>query len=129
MTDLEGIIILQVYDSFGIGSTWILWDEGSVAQHFTCKYRTVVATTTLPCNGSDLVRPNDRTIIMRHTEKIGKLRHPSDQIGFSSHWAMDKYIGVNTRTEICPPSNSQHLEETPGPRRKKKSKGGHQTLK
>lgn len=102
-SDLQGVIILQVDDSLGIGSPAFLEDEDSVAHHFKYKARTVLSDTTLTFNGSDLDRPRTTTIRMRQPDKMRTLLNQLDQPGFAIQRAMAQYVGVYTRPDICAP--------------------------
>lgn len=63
----------------------------------------MITTEPSTFNGINLERINGSLIIIRQEDKIKNLDIPDTQKGFESHRAMDQYIGVNCRPDVCSP--------------------------
>lgn len=100
-TNLQGIVILQVDDSFAIGTEEFEQEEDEQSKEFLSKPKTILTEKQIPFNGIMIAKEKDGTIKVTQQEKITKLQHPATQKDFTSQRALAQYIGVCTRPDVC----------------------------
>lgn len=100
---LVGTIILQVDDSFGVGTETFLHDEATAVTQFKHKPRQILGATAVRFNGLHISKLNDGKVLLGQHEKIEKLQTPSDEKRFASMRALAQYVGVNIGPDICAP--------------------------
>lgn len=101
-TVLDGVIVLQVDDSLGVGSTGFLDEEGQESKPFRCKYRSLIEKKPITFNGRS-IRWDGNAYKMTQTENIEKLKPPSNDSEYVSMRALAQYVGFNTRPSVCAP--------------------------
>ena len=99
---LDGLILLQVDDSLGIGTPKFWEDEEIGSKSFRCKPRTKLSEKPTSFNGI-FIKHQDGRYTIDQQDKIEKLTIAKTQKEFSSMRALAQYIGVNTRPDICAP--------------------------
>ena len=111
--ELDGLILLQVDDSLGLGSDAFMREEEQASKAFRCKPRTPISREETSFNGisikSNMMSPNPSLPMMKTytiTQK-DKIRKLDDKIEgekqFISQRSLAQYIGVNVRPDICAP--------------------------
>lgn len=99
---LEGLILLQVDDTLGLGTTNFMEEEQHHSQAFRCKPRTRLSAIPTTFNGITITS-HDNMIKIQQTEKIMKLKPATTDKEFASQRALAQYIGVNVRPDTCAP--------------------------
>ena len=99
---LEGMILLQVDDSLGMGNDEFLLEEERASNKFRCKERTPISSRPVEFNGITLMN-NMGTYTMMQADKILKLRVPTNNAEYISQRALAQYVGVNVRPDVCAP--------------------------
>lgn len=98
---LEGIVFFKLDDIQALGTTDLREQEDMVARHFKSNPRTLFTGDPQLVNRKRLRRMESGDIIDDQPEKILKLSIPKNEKEISSHRAMEQYVGVNCRPEVC----------------------------
>ena len=110
---LDGLILLQVDDSLGLGSDTFMQEEEQASKAFRCKPRTPISEEETGFNGisikskTETQTSNTETMRGYTITQCDKIRKLDDKIEgekqFISQRALAQYIGVNVRPDICAP--------------------------
>lgn len=98
---LEGLILLKVDDTLGLGTTKFLEEEQEASKHFRSKPRTKLGPNPTAFNGLEIARHDDGIITITQEDKIYRIRTPTSQAELASQRALAQYVGVNTRPDVC----------------------------
>lgn len=71
--NLDGLILLQVDDSLGLGTNQFLDEEEQASKEFGCKPRTGITETVTNLNGINISNLGSHHYSISHTDKIEKL--------------------------------------------------------
>lgn len=96
----DGIVILQVDDSFSLGTASFFDDEDKASLHLNSKLRTMISTAPTPFNGTKSVRSPNKSIIVTQPDEIEKLSPTNTNQQFTNQRARAQYIGICTRPDI-----------------------------
>lgn len=96
----DGIVILQVDDSLGIGTTKLLEDEEKTSRNFEPKARHILDTTLTVFNSIRISRSKQERFVDQN-DMIENLKKTDDPKNFGSQRAATQYIGVSSRPDIC----------------------------
>lgn len=98
----DGVIIVEIDDSLAYGSPAFTMHEKEAAEDFHSEPRTEVQQAQLSFNDMGIKgEAVDKRITISQYKKVERLRIPTTTKTFASRRALDQYIGVNTRPEIC----------------------------
>jgi len=101
-SELEGITVLQVDDSFGFGKKSFLNDEDTTGEKYLSKPREILKIgSSHDFNGLEIRRIQRNLFELNQEEKLKKLIIPTTQTEFISERASVQYIGVCTRPDLC----------------------------
>lgn len=93
---LDGMEILQAEYCLEIGTPKFMEDEEESAKNLKAKPKTVLSKTAMSFNGSETTsNPTDKTIIMKKTNTIIKVKLQDDEERVIIQPAKMQYIGVN----------------------------------
>jgi len=99
---LDGVTVLQVDESFGIGCKQFLDDEEKESSRFQSKPRKIFTEgDRCTFNGSDIALRPGNVFEMEKSKKLRKIISPKTQDEFVNARAQAKYIGCCTRPDLC----------------------------
>lgn len=98
---INGLVIMQVDDSFEFGNEDFLRDEETASKALSVKPRKVLSNKLIKFNGVSITNEGHGTINTAQETKIGKLSDRNSSAEFSSVRASAQYVGTNCRPDIC----------------------------
>lgn len=100
---LEGAIVIQVDDSFGVGTGNLLDNEERARVKINHKPWSRLRDRAVRFNGFTIRQEGDDTVLLEKYNKIEPLWPTSDETRFASMRTLEHYIGVKLRPGIYDP--------------------------